>query len=478
MPLPGLLISCAMEGTSHQSVECPLCNETKPSTIQLYKHIGRHLEQLALFAVPQHLLGDNEDNVSDDNHNDPDILSPQNSDSEAGDGSRRRQPNTAADSDAEAHLQHHFFPEKQSAEVAETNVVDAIMEGDHEGKQDPQPAIPDLGGPDPSTQQIEPEQGRIDRDSHAYWGDEPFDAYGRPLHRRPSPHNNRSGDSFFDPAYGARLYRSSSTGAKPRPQISVYSTADQDDENIFQPWSGSQDRSDALPAGHSRSRGFDVDGLLSAELADMALEHLSGNPRERGRSDKPAYDSDPAGDAEHRLAPQEELHWLSRASHEGNKDRADLPESASDKDIPRGVREDLDIDEGLSKEFERREQVRGGREGMEWEEAQQQREEQEAKKTLKKQIAEEVARSGMRELRDIKALDSKAQPIESMAKEEMRKNAQRETATSERKPAVDWNAPTRAPVYPKIHKDHIELKTLEYYQLPWHYDRVGLLRIH
>jgi hypothetical protein len=59
-----------------------------------------------------------------------------------------------------------------------------------------------------------------------------------------------------------------------------------------------------------------VDGLLSAELADMALEHRYGRSRSRTHTEAPAHDPTQAAFAEFQLAAQEkELQRISQERH-------------------------------------------------------------------------------------------------------------------------------------------------------------------
>lgn len=57
--------SCARE-RSPPSLKCPLCNDEKPTQNAWFKHVGHHLEQLALFALPKHLLAHDSDEDDDE----------------------------------------------------------------------------------------------------------------------------------------------------------------------------------------------------------------------------------------------------------------------------------------------------------------------------------------------------------------------------------------------------------------------------
>ena len=132
------------------------------------------------------------------------------------------------------------------------------------------------------------------------------------------------------------------------------------------------------------------------------------------------------------------------------------------------MKESKDVERAIEEKMDRDARER-------WEEAKRKQEEEGA--------ATHAAEKGLQdELRKkLKALGYTDQTIEIMVDEEKTKNFQtqvsrprsldRQTTTTKRTPG-EWDAPTRSPVYPKVHKDYIELKTLEYYQLPWHYDRV------
>lgn len=41
-------------------LNCPLCHDTLPTSKRWFKHLGHHLEQFALHALPQHVLGDSD----------------------------------------------------------------------------------------------------------------------------------------------------------------------------------------------------------------------------------------------------------------------------------------------------------------------------------------------------------------------------------------------------------------------------------
>ncbi|KAJ6790296.1 hypothetical protein PWT90_09962 [Aphanocladium album] len=47
-----LLAFARVEGSEHQDLSCPLCGELQSSTKSYYRHVGRHMEQLSLFALP------------------------------------------------------------------------------------------------------------------------------------------------------------------------------------------------------------------------------------------------------------------------------------------------------------------------------------------------------------------------------------------------------------------------------------------
>ncbi|GIZ40679.1 hypothetical protein CKM354_000400700 [Cercospora kikuchii] len=405
----------------------------------------------------------------------------------------------------------------------------------------------------------------------AYYGDNGgYDIYGRPL-RRPSPHHMRSDNAgFLDPGYGGGLHRSRSTGARPMPQINVYNKMYQDNENRtpspmpypvmppvmpqYVPYPVAESSRRASPRGspagrgRSRSRGLadGIDGLLTAELADMAIEHRYGRSRSRGRSDAPSYT---AGLAEYQLAEQaKELRRLSqerqwrleeeklrnqikleamaaeskrereereaedrkkrieedwerrlrierekkdaaekaaveeyeRKQREAKKKAEDAERAVKEK-IEREAREKKQKDKELYEEFKRREKEEEEKQKREWEEFERKRKEKEEKEKKKKADEEKAFQEQMRER--LRALGYTEQTIDIMVDKEKTKNFQQEvnarprsqdrrtTRTTTQQTLVAWDPPARAPVYPKVHKDYIELKTLEYYQLPWHYDR-------
>lgn len=64
--LATLLQTCTKSGEEAKSLQCPLCLVDKPNLNTWYKHVGHHLEQLALFAIPRKLLGEDSEAGSDE----------------------------------------------------------------------------------------------------------------------------------------------------------------------------------------------------------------------------------------------------------------------------------------------------------------------------------------------------------------------------------------------------------------------------
>jgi hypothetical protein len=62
---PSLSNSCARVSTVQGTVTCPLCMQTILNYGRWLKHLGHHLRQLALFALPSHLLSSNSDAESE-----------------------------------------------------------------------------------------------------------------------------------------------------------------------------------------------------------------------------------------------------------------------------------------------------------------------------------------------------------------------------------------------------------------------------
>lgn len=58
--------SCAREENS-PLLQCPFCNQEKSTRNAWFKHVGHHMEQLALFALPKYLLSHDSDSGSDEN---------------------------------------------------------------------------------------------------------------------------------------------------------------------------------------------------------------------------------------------------------------------------------------------------------------------------------------------------------------------------------------------------------------------------
>ncbi|KAH7126101.1 hypothetical protein EDB81DRAFT_663785 [Dactylonectria macrodidyma] len=67
--LDSLLSLCEMLKLVNESENCPLCNESLQTLKHYLRHVGRHQEDLALFALPQ-LPGDQDDNDSESEKDD------------------------------------------------------------------------------------------------------------------------------------------------------------------------------------------------------------------------------------------------------------------------------------------------------------------------------------------------------------------------------------------------------------------------
>lgn len=164
------------------------------------------------------------------------------------------------------------------------------------------------------------------------------------------------------------------------------------------------------------------------------------------------------------------------------KQKAEDAERALKEKLEREDREQKEKDKQQYEEFKRREKEKEEKEKREWDEFERKRKEKEEKEKQEKAAQEKGFQDEMRNR--LRALGYTEQTIEIMVDKEKAKSFQDEVksrprshdrcTTITRMSPVEWHAPVRAPVYPKVHKDYIELKTLEYYQLPWHYDRVSL----
>lgn len=64
--------SCARESKTPSS-RCPFCDEEKPTQNAWYMHVGHHLEQLALFALPKHLLSHDSDDDENEHLSESDV---------------------------------------------------------------------------------------------------------------------------------------------------------------------------------------------------------------------------------------------------------------------------------------------------------------------------------------------------------------------------------------------------------------------
>ena len=68
--VPSLSNSCARVKTIRTTVACPLCLQVAPSYDKWLKHVGHHLRQLALFAIPSRLTSSNSEDELDANAED------------------------------------------------------------------------------------------------------------------------------------------------------------------------------------------------------------------------------------------------------------------------------------------------------------------------------------------------------------------------------------------------------------------------
>jgi len=66
--------SCARQYSMDQEACCPLCMEKQRSLTQLRHHLGKHHQQLSLFAIPPHMI-DEEDENDNDEAKDPSVAS-------------------------------------------------------------------------------------------------------------------------------------------------------------------------------------------------------------------------------------------------------------------------------------------------------------------------------------------------------------------------------------------------------------------
>ncbi|MCJ1392199.1 hypothetical protein MMC18_005066 [Xylographa bjoerkii] len=60
---------CSVPMNATRETECPLCENSILGSKRFEKHLGRHLEEIALFALPQSLFEDGDDLESDDSSN-------------------------------------------------------------------------------------------------------------------------------------------------------------------------------------------------------------------------------------------------------------------------------------------------------------------------------------------------------------------------------------------------------------------------
>jgi hypothetical protein len=68
--LPSMSTSCARVQAIGTTVMCPLCTQIAPNYDKWFKHVGNHLRQLALFAIPSHLTSSNSEDELEANAED------------------------------------------------------------------------------------------------------------------------------------------------------------------------------------------------------------------------------------------------------------------------------------------------------------------------------------------------------------------------------------------------------------------------
>jgi hypothetical protein len=162
------------------------------------------------------------------------------------------------------------------------------------------------------------------------------------------------------------------------------------------------------------------------------------------------------------------------------KKKAKEAEDALKAKMAREAREAKEEEKRVLEEYKRKEKERAEEEARLEAEYERKRLEKEAKKKKDKEEEEQAFQEEMR--KRLRALGYTEQTIEIMVNEEKAKQFKKEvesrSRSRENRPKVavaPWEPPTRAPVYPKIHKKFLDVKTLEYYQLPWHYDVVSFM---
>lgn len=58
----GVLVgACTVYDDDETNLHCPLCSKESPSNDSWFRHIGRHQQQLALFCLPSHLQGSDDE---------------------------------------------------------------------------------------------------------------------------------------------------------------------------------------------------------------------------------------------------------------------------------------------------------------------------------------------------------------------------------------------------------------------------------
>ncbi|KAF2173229.1 hypothetical protein M409DRAFT_49704 [Zasmidium cellare ATCC 36951] len=354
---------------------------------------------------------------------------------------------------------------------------------------------------------------------NGYYGDDAWD-YGHK--RRPSPHHGYSDypNGFLAPGMGGGLHRSRSQGHGPAPTINVYNRNFQDQEGspmppyVPYPASPPSHRASSRSSSHSRGRSrFGErlgDEILEREIADMVLENRLRS-RSRGRSDASAFDRPPSGLAQWQLAQREaELRELSRErqrkldedrikaqarldaldnerkmrdaqdkkeadekrwrdeyerKQREAKDKAKADEQALKDRLEREAKEKEGRDAAAYKAFKQKEQDEKDAKERKYNEFLREQKEREEKKKREEKEAEEKFQTEMR--RRLQSLGYTEATIDMMVDEEKAKKFKKTVQTTD---TLDVWRPPRAPIYPKIRREFIEIDTLKYYDLPWKYD--------
>ncbi|KAK5016993.1 hypothetical protein BJ546DRAFT_92562 [Cryomyces antarcticus] len=303
--------------------------------------------------------------------------------------------------------------------------------------------------------------------------------------RRPSPHHSSSDfrHGFLDPnmGFGTSLHRSRSYGHAPIPQVNVYNEVIQDAQQR------AEQRSPALADPRGRRSVRLGDELIADELAELRIDLRA---RSRGRSDAAIFidrsrDNSPAylqwqllqaqkeaTDAAQRRAWEKEqekkqtiAQWNADQAAK-SKEQAEARQKAID-DYEKKKIKDAEEMEAWRERIAKEARDKKAKEEREYQEFLRKQKEKEEKAKAEKKEEEEKLERAMKDR--LARFGFQNNQIEAMVDP---KKAERLRVGATPATAMALWDPVRQPVYAKVHRQHLDVDTLLYYNIPYEYDKL------